>query len=495
MTPQKIIMKNPRVRMAPSPTGRLHIGTARTALFNWLVAKKYGGTFILRIEDTDLKRSTLEFENEIIENLRWLGIDWGEGVEVGGKYGPYRQTERIDLYEKYLRQLVGEKRAYYCFCTEDELEVRREDALARGEVFSYDGRCGKLSEQESAERIVNNNPYVIRFKMPDKKFIFNDLIRGTVEFDGVLIGDQVIAKDFRTPLYNFAVVIDDHFMKITHVIRGEDHLSNTPKQIALYEAFGWDLPQFGHLPLILAPDRSKMSKRFGDVAVDDYRKEGYLPEALFNFMVFLGWHPEEKIGQSVNEMITKEEIVEQFELGRVQKAGAIFNVEKLDWLNGEFIKRLPIDDLIERSIPFLEKSFGKEIINNPGYLKKILTLHQDRIKKLSDLPALINYFFELPDYSWELLKWKDMDRGQLDSILDFLYNKLSSLVDENFTKQQLEVILMPEAEKRGRGELLWPLRVSLSGFKTSAGPFEIMEILGRSESLNRLAKARQKILQ
>ncbi len=490
MTPHKTI-KNPRVRIAPSPTGYFHIGTARTAIFNWLFAKKYNGKFIVRIEDTDKERSKPEFERDIIEQIKWLGLNWDEGVEVGGDYGPYRQSECLDLYEKYLKQLIKEGKAYYCFCTQEELEIKKQEMITRGESPKYDGHCCNLNSEEVEEKLKNKTPFVIRIKTPDKKVSFTDMIRGRVEFDLSLFGDQVIAKNLKEPLYNFAVVVDDHHMKITHVIRGEDHLSNTPKQIVLYEALEWEIPEFGHLPLILAPDKSKMSKRFGDVSVAEYRKNGYLSEALFNFTVFLGWHPEEKAGESIKEILNKEEILELFDIKRVQKGGAIFNIEKLNWINSEYIKKMSTEDLLLQSTPYL-KSFSQEI-KNREYLKKIIELHRERIKKLSDLPELVGYFFELPEYPKELLIWKDSILENTKGNIDFIIKLLSGLGDDNFTKNQLEVIMMPEAEKIGRGELLWPLRVALSGLKSSASPFEIMPILGKKETLRRLKIAQEKI--
>jgi glutamyl-tRNA synthetase len=492
MTPHKII-KNPRVRIAPSPTGYFHIGTARTAIFNWLFAKKYGGKFIVRIEDTDKERSKPEFEKDIIEQIKWLGLNWDEGVEVGGDFGPYRQSECLDLYEKYLKQLVQEGKAYYCFCTQEELEIKKQEMAARGESPKYDGYCRNLTPEEIERKLKDKTSFVIRIKTPDKKLSFVDMIRGKVEFDLSLFGDQVIAKNFREPLYNFAVVIDDHHMKITHVIRGEDHLSNTPKQIILYEALEWEPPEFGHLPLILAPDKSKMSKRFGDVSVAEYKKNGYLSEALFNFTVFLGWHPEEKVGESIKEVLTKEEILELFDIKRVQKGGAIFNVEKLNWINSEHIKKLSIEELIEKSLPHLKDFSKTKEIKNIQYLEKVIELHRERIKKLSDLPELIGYFFELSEYPKELLIWKDNILENTKGNIDFIIKLLSELKEDNFTKNQLEVIIMPEAEKIGRGELLWPLRVALSGLKNSAGPFEIMPILGKKETLRRLKIAQEKI--
>lgn len=488
------IKQNIRVRIAPSPTGYFHIGTARTALFNWLFAKKHNGKFILRIEDTDVGRSTKEFEKDILDQMKWLGLDWDEGPEKGGDFGPYYQSQRLNLYEKYLKELIDKKCAYHCFCSEEELEAKRQEALGRGEVFLYDGKCRNLSIDEVNKRIANKESFVIRFKMPDKKIIFTDLIRGKAEFDGKLIGDQVIAKDFRTPLYNFVVVIDDYLMKISHVIRGEDHFSNTPKQIAIYEALGWtDIPKFAHLPLILNADRSKMSKRFGDVSVKEYRNAGYLPQALINFISFLGWHPEEKLGQGIDEILTSEEIVKQFELDRVQKAGAIFNVEKLNWLNNEHLKKIDLDKLIIMAQPYFESVFGKELIKNQEYLKKVIILNKERIKKLSDLPVISEYFFKLPEYSVELLSWKEMGNDKVKFIIDFLYKLLSSLGEADFSKENLEKVLMPEADKMGRGEVFWPLRVALSGLKNSANPIEILEILGKSESLKRLAIALKKI--
>lgn len=493
MMTSKLQINKPRVRFAPSPTGYFHIGSARTALFNWLVAKKYGGKFIIRIEDTDVKRSKPEFEKDIIDGMKWLGLFWDEGLEMGGEYGPYRQSENFNIYEKYLRQLIDAGQAYYCFCSEEELEAKRQDALSRGEMFIYDGHCRNFSPEEVQKKLENKESFVIRLKMPEKKFIFNDIIRGKIEFDGDLIGDQVIAKNFHLPLYNFTVVVDDHNMEITHVIRGEDHISNTPKQIALYEALGWPAPVFGHLPLILDVNRAKLSKRFGAVAVNEYRRDGYLPEALVNFLVFLGWHPEEKTGEGAKEVLSKEELIQQFSLERVQKSGAIFNVEKLNWLNGEHIKKMPLNDFTEQAVLFLIPALGEKVTKDIDYLKKVLALHQERVKKLSELPNLVGYFFDLPDYPSELLYWQDMTKADLAINIDLLINLFSNLEEANFTKKQLEVILMPEAEKRGRGQLLWPLRVALSGAKNSAGPFEIMDIIGKSEILKRLEIAKEKL--
>jgi len=494
MSNQKII-KNPRVRIAPSPTGYFHIGTARTALFNYLVAKKYDGKFILRIEDTDFERSKPEFEKDIIENLKWLGLLWDEGVEMGGPFGPYRQSERLDIYEKYLRELVDKGFAYYCFCTLEELEIKRQEMMSRGVAPVYDGTCRNLSKEEIKKRLKEKKSYVIRFKMPEKEIVVNDLIRGKVKFNTKLIGDFIIAKDFRNPLYNFSVVIDDHEMQINYVIRGEEHLSNTPKQIVLYEALGWELPFFAHLPLILNPDRSKMSKRFGDVSMKDFRKKGYLPQAMINFLVYLGWHPKEKPGESINEIMMLDELIKEFNFFRIQKTGAIFNIEKLNWINTEHIKKLSLDELTSHALPYLKEKFGEQLLSDINFIKKIVDLHRPRIKTLSELTEITSYFFVLPDYEPQLLLWQNMTKEELTNNLDLIYDLLFNLDNQFFTKQQLELIIMPEAEKRGRGSVLWPLRVALSGLKNSAGPFEIMDIIGKTESLRRINLAREKAKQ
>ncbi len=486
-------IKNPRVRMAPSPTGHFHIGSARTALFNYLVAKKYNGKFILRIEDTDKERSKPEYEADILDSLKWLGLLWDEGVEIDGPYGPYRQSERLDIYEKYLQILIDKGLAYYCFCSPEELEAKKEDMMSRGEVPRYDGHCSNLSQDEVKKKLKNKVPFVIRLKMPEKIMTVYDLIRGKVDFDTKLIGDFIIAKNFQSPLYNFSVVIDDHEMQMTHVIRGEEHLSNTPKQIAIYEALGWTPPIFAHLPLILNPDRSKMSKRFGDVALKDFRKKGYLPEAIVNFLVYLGWHPKEKAGEPINEILTLNEIIEQFDFFRIQKGGAVFNIEKLNWINTEHIKRMPIDELTSHAMPYLREKFGETLLNDIEFVKKIVELHRTRIKTLAELPEMASYFFVVPNYDVELLYWQNINKEQLLANLDFIYNLLLNLDERLFTRQQLETLIMPEAEKRGRGGMLWPLRVALSGQKNSAGPFEIMEIIGKNESLNRLIIAIKKL--
>ncbi|MCD6429147.1 glutamate--tRNA ligase, partial [bacterium] len=397
----------PRVRIAPSPTGPFHIGTARTALFNYLFAKKHHGSFILRIEDTDKERSKPEWEKDIIDNLLWLGLKWDEGPEPNnpsknlGEYGPYHQSKRIEIYRNYIQKLLDEGKAYYCFCTQEEIEAKKQYFMSIGQPPRYDGQCRSLTKEQVQEYINQGKPYVIRFKVPEKKVSFKDIIHGKIEVDAGLLGDFVVAKDINSPLYNLACVIDDFEMKITHVIRGEDHLSNTPKQILLQEALGLPRPKYAHLPLILGSDRSKLSKRHGSVSFSEYKKKGYLPEAMINFMVFLGWNPGDE-----REFFNLFDLVEEFSLEKCQKSPAIFNVQKLIWLNGHYIRKKPIKTLTKLCIPYLieaeliqpiyEENRHLTETNNEikdtflitdtqekisfGYLQKIVSIYQERLK-------------------------------------------------------------------------------------------------------------------
>ncbi len=337
-----------RLRIAPSPTGFLHIGLARAALFNFLFAKKYKGDFVLRIEDTDIERSSPEFDKDIIDSLKWLGIEWTEGPDLGGKYGPYRQRERLDIYKKYLKKLLEEDKAYHCFCSEEELEAQRQYQLSIGENPKYSGKCGRLPKAEIEKYLKEGKPSVIRFRLLSKKVIFHDLVRGKIEFDTGLMGDTVIAKNLDTPLYNFAVVIDDYEMKISHVIRGEDHISNTPKQILLQEALGLPHPVYGHLPLIVGPDRTKLSKRHAATSVSEYKKQGYLPEAIINFIALLGWNP-----GTEREIYTIPSLTKEFALSGIQRGAAVFNVKRLDFLNGFYIRQKSAEKITELCLPYL----------------------------------------------------------------------------------------------------------------------------------------------
>lgn len=502
-----------RTRLAPSPTGFLHIGTARTALFNYLFAKKNQGSFILRIEDTDLERSDKKFEEDIIESLKWLGIEWQEGPENGGEYGPYRQSERLNIYAEYVETLLKENKAYHCFCSEEELEAQRQYALSQSLPWVYNGKCSNLSKDEVKKNLAEGKKSIIRFKTELKKVEFNDLIRGKVEFDTSLIGDFTIAKDISTPLYNFAVVIDDFEMRISHVIRGEDHISNTPKQILIQEAFGFPRPEYAHLPMILGPDRTKLSKRHGAVAVSEYRKQGYLPETLVNFMAFLGWNP-----GTEREIYAIPSLIKEFSLDRVQKGGAVFNIKRLDFLNGFYIRQKSPEKLAELCLPYLieagliEPGFkssqyppaygAMEISQNYkisetgeevtlDFIKKIIFLHKERLKKLSEISEMADFFFkDKLEYDKGLLKWKEMTNDEIKNSFSVLEKILSGMEIKNWIKENLEKSIMPEAEKAGdRGRLLWPLRAALSGKENSAGPFEIADALGKEKTLKRIKEA------
>lgn len=323
-----------RVRYAPSPTGHIHVGNARTAIFNYLFARHEGGTFIMRLDDTDLERSTEENIESMLEDIRWLGLDWDEGFLKGGDLGPYRETERKPLYDKYLKQLLDEDKAYRCFCTKEELEAERRKAEAEHRIYRYGGTCAHLSVDQVEKNLAEGKPYAIRLCIPQEDVVVHDLIRGDVQFKAEEFDDFVIARQNGIPIYNFATVIDDALMNITHIIRAEEHLSNTPRQVFIYRALGFDVPQFAHVSLILAPDHSKLSKRHGAVSVGDYRQEGYLPEALINYLVLLGWSPKDD-----REFFTMDELIRDFSLEGVSKSGAVFDKKKLTWMNHMYLGR------------------------------------------------------------------------------------------------------------------------------------------------------------
>ena len=455
-----------RTRIAPSPTGLFHIGNARTALFSYLFAKKNHGEFLLRIEDTDIERSKKEYEADIIAGLRWLGLIWDGEIT--------RQRDRSPRHREYLEKLLAENKAFYCRHTPDELEREQKNQELEKIPFKHD--CDH-----------KNNPAghtgVIRLKNPKKKIIFNDLIRGEIVFESELLGDIVLAKDLDTPLYNFAVVVDDADMEISHVIRGEDHLSNRPKQVLIQEALGLNQPEYAHLPLILNPDRSKLSKRHGGTSVTEYKNMGYLPQAMLNFMALMGWHP-----TTEQEIFSLDELIKEFDLARVQKAGAIFDKEKLNSINRHYIKQLVPAELAEHLVPYLMQY-------NPSREQLIKTAHlfQSRLNKFSEIKELAAFIFDLPKYQPSLLNWKNSSASEVKNNLETALMVLEKLSEDSFNIDTTTTELMPVANKIGRGELLWPLRVALSGLEKSPGPFEIMEVLGRQESLSRIKKAIAKI--
>lgn len=480
-----------KTRYAPSPTGYLHVGGLRTALYCYLVAKKNAGNFILRIEDTDRERFVPGAIENLIRSLNWAGINSdegvvlsqdGENVEQVGQNGPYIQSEKLETYQKYADQLIEEKKAYYCFCSKERLEELRKIQEVNKQPPGYDGHCRNLSLEEAKLRIANGEKYVIRMKMPKEGTTkFTDLIRGEVEFRNELVDDQVILKTDGFPTYHLAVVIDDHFMEITHAIRGEEWLSSTPKHLVLYDMFGWQPPQFAHLPLLLNADKSKLSKRQGDVAVEDYRNKGYLPEAVINFVAFLGWNP-----GTEKEIFSLDELVQEFSLERVSKSGAVFNLEKLDWYNKEYLKMIDENRLLDLCKPLLEEKY--KISNSQFSISKIIALERERATTLVELAENLRFIFEDLPYESEILVWKKDTRDGTKNKLQELYNYLSNFSVQDWTKKKMEQKVGEWIKEKnyGVGDVLWPMRVALSGQKNSPGPYEIAEVLGKEKSLERM---------
>ncbi|HEY6291575.1 MAG TPA: glutamate--tRNA ligase, partial [Terriglobia bacterium] len=345
-------MDKVRVRFAPSPTGYVHVGNARTALFNWLFGRHHGGDFILRIEDTDVERSEARYETQLIADLHWFGLDWDEGSDRGGPFAPYRQSERGQLYHERALELMDRGQAYFCFCTPAELEAEREKALKAGRQPKYSGRCRTLPREEAARKVAEGQPASVRLKIPDGEFAWEDLVHGDTRFSSGVIGDFILLRSDGNPAYNFAVVIDDHAMEISHVIRGDDHISNTPRQLAVYQAFGWEPPRFAHLSTIFGPDRTRLSKRHGATSLENFREMGILPEALRNYLALLGWSP----ADGVTEIFSTEGLIQQFSLDRITKSPAVFDQEKLNWLNRHYMKEAPPRRLAELVVPLLEEA-------------------------------------------------------------------------------------------------------------------------------------------
>ncbi|MCK5122901.1 MAG: glutamate--tRNA ligase [Candidatus Pacebacteria bacterium] len=494
--------KKIRTRFAPSPTGALHVGSLRTALYNYLFAKHNKGDFILRIEDTDKARFVEGSIENLVKILNLTGLKYNEGVFADndvkivqrGDFGPYVQSERLEIYRKYVDELIKNDYAYFCFCSQERLEEMRKDQQAKKTAPMYDGRCRGLSKIEVENLLDKKTPYVIRLKTPKEGFTeFNDLIYGKIKIENKIIDDQVLIKSDGYPTYHLANVVDDHLMEISHIIRGEEWLPSTPKHILLYKAFGWEIPEFAHLPLLLNPNKSKLSKRQGDVAVEDYLEKGYLPEALLNFILFLGWNP-----KTEEEIFSLEEMIKRFDLPGVNKTGAIFNTEKLDWINGAYIREMDLGELTKLCVPYLKKAGISELSSGYpelssetqfDYLKKVISLEQERMKKISEIGELVKFIFvDKLEYNKELLIWKKMSFEEVRNNLKLVYNELEKIEEDNFTKNNLEKVLRDLMEREGikAGELLWPLRVALTGLKGSPGPFEVGKVLGKERVLGRI---------
>ncbi|MDI6840130.1 MAG: glutamate--tRNA ligase [bacterium] len=464
----------PRVRIAPSPTGFLHVGTARTALYNWLFARGEGGKFILRIEDTDVNRSTSTMTDAILESLKWLGLEWDEG--------PYFQSDRFSIYKKYANLLLKNGACYFCYCTHEELEDRKKKVVAQKGAWKYDRRCLDLSDTQKAE--FKKRPKAIRFCVPEMEVNFEDGLHGVLKRSSNDIEDFVILKSDGSPSYNFACVVDDHEFNITHVIRGEDHISNTFKQILLYKAFGWSPPKFIHLPLILGHDRSKLSKRHGAVSVLDYRKDGILPEAFVNFLALLGWSP-----GGDREILSISELISLFSLDNLSKTNSVFDFKKLEWMNGEYINRLSNEDLFDRLLSFLPTTDSQQLVANKEYGLKVIGILKDRMRKLTDFFALGDYFFKPPvEYDKDGIE-NYFNHKETQARLSLLKDRLSKL--EEFNIESVERTVRELALEFGikAALLIHPIRLALTGKTVGPSLFHITDILGKDAVIQRLDRA------
>jgi glutamyl-tRNA synthetase len=475
----------PRVRFAPSPTGYLHVGGARTALFNWLYARRHGGVFVLRIEDTDVERSSADMVTGILEGLRWLGLDWDEGPETGGPHAPYFQSERLHRYRDAAARLVEQGRAYYCFCSPERLREERDKAEARGEAWRYDRTCLSLDEARVAELVAEGAPKAVRFKVPPGRPAFDDAVHGPIEFDAANLEDFVIVRSDGHPTYHLSVVVDDVDMGITLVIRGDDHISNTPKHVLLFDALDSPVPRFAHVPLILGADKKRLSKRHGATSVTEYRTQGYLPAALVNFLALLGWSPGDD-----REIMSKAELIDSFALEGISGGNAVFNTEKLDWMNGQYIGRLSAIELTLAVRPLLAAAgLGSDpIVADDRTCERLLELLRPRAKRLTDFVDQATPLLRDPaEYEPAAIE-KHLSTPGLAGHLQALSASLRTI--EPFDETTVEAALRDVANDRGlkAGTLIHATRVAVTGRTTSPGLFEIVALLGRARTLSRLAR-------
>ena len=475
-----------RVRYAPSPTGHLHIGNARTALFNYLYARNKGGKFIIRIEDTDQKRNIEGGEESQLKYLKWLGMDWDEGVDVGGEYGPYRQSERNDIYQKYYNELLEKGLAYKCYCTEEELEKEREEQMAKNETPQYSGKCRHLTAEEQQQLEAEGRQPSIRFKVPQGKiFSFDDMVKGQVSFESDGIGDHVIVKKDGIPTYNFAVTIDDHLMEISHVLRGDDHISNTPKQLMIYEALGWTPPIFGHMTLIVNESRKKLSKRDESIIqfIEQYEELGYIPEALFNFIALLGWSPEGE-----EEIFSKEEFINIFDPNRLSKSPALFDKQKLAWMNNQYMKQIELDRVVEFALPHLIKSgCVKETRTEEenAWVRELIALNQERMSYGAEIVELSELFFNeevrVDEEAKEILA-----EEQVPEVLSAFLTEIENL--EPFTAEEIKKAVKAVQKSTGHKgkKLFMPLRVATTGQMHGPDLMKTIELLGKEKVKTRV---------
>ncbi|MGV3487042.1 MAG: glutamate--tRNA ligase [Tuberibacillus sp.] len=480
-----------RTRYAPSPTGHLHIGGARTALFNYLYARHLGGKFIIRIEDTDVKRNVEGGEENQLDYLKWLGLEWDESVDVGGEYGPYRQTDRLDIYNHYLKELMEKGLAYKCYCTEEELQTEREEQLARGEAPKYSGRCRNLTAEQREQFEAEGRKPSIRFLVPQGKvYSFDDIVRGQISFESDGIGDFVIVKNNGIPTYNFAVVIDDYLMKITHVLRGEEHISNTPKQLMLFEAFGWEAPDFGHMTLIIGENRKKLSKRDESIIqfIEQYEDLGYLPEALLNFIALLGWSP-----KGEEELFSRDELIDIFDPDRLSKSPAVFDPVKLAWMNNQYIKKASLETVINITLPHLIKA-GKLPENlseeRRKWAEELIALYQEQLQYGAEIVELTELFFK-DDIAYNEEGMEILKGEQVPEVLSVLRQNLESI--EEWLPENIQPQIKATQKATGqKGKLLFmPIRVAVTGSTHGPELPKSIALLGKDVVLKRLESAVQ----
>ena len=472
----------PRVRFAPSPTGELHVGNARTALFNWMFARHHGGDLILRIEDTDESRSALSYQTNLLNDLTWLGLDWDEGPGKNGAYGPYKQSERLDIYARHLQQLVAADLVYPCYCTEEELEEERQALILSKRMPRYMGKCRRLTPRERKLKEDEGRKPSFRFKVPDGAIQFDDLIRGAMKFEGTAIGDFIIVRSNGMPAYNFAVVIDDHLMGITHVIRGEDHLSNTALQIMLYKAFGFAPPTFAHHCLILGKDRSKLSKRHGSVSVGEFRKQGILPEALMNYLGLLGSSFTEG-----REVLSREEMITAFSLERASKSGAIFDEEKLHWLNAIYIRSCPTEKLVEQLKPFFEQAGYKTDTLDPVWFYQVIDLIKNDLTTLAEAGSHIDIFFD-DKFAITVEARQILEKANAGQVVKAFAEYLTTAAG-NSPEIHFAAIKYTKEKTGVKGkDLFMPIRAALTGKIHGPELDKVFAILGKDAALKRLKR-------
>lgn len=479
-----------RVRYAPSPTGHLHIGNSRTAIYNYLYARNLGGKFIIRIEDTDVKRNVAGGEESQLKYLKWLGMDWDESIDIGGEYGPYRQTERLDIYNKYVKDLMDRGLAYYCYCTEEELEAEREEQTARGETPRYSGKHRNLTAEQRAAFEAEGRVPSIRFVVPtDRTYTWNDMVKGTISFEATEMGDFVIVKKDGIPTYNFAVVIDDYLMKISHVLRGEDHISNTPRQLMIYEAFGWEAPEFAHMTLIVNESGKKLSKRDESIIqfIEQYEKLGYLPETLFNFITLLGWSP-----QGEQELFTRDELIEIFDASRLSKSPAVFDKVKLAWMNGEYIKKADPARITALCIPFLQEAgvIEKDLSEDKKqWVHELVALHQEKLKSASEIVEYTELFFKDDVVDEEEAK-EVLAEETVPTVLASFLAQLEA-AESDFSVDGIKVMIKNVQKETGcKGKSLFmPIRAAITGQTHGPDLNQSLVLLGQDKVVTRL-KAR-----